>query len=88
MHLYNSRFSLSILGYGMSYRYFDEMAQTYCSSQLQASAFVFAIRRDCGGIAPPCNDICKDAKDDMLNAIGQQRKEYVYRTKVNECNIT
>ncbi|VDI30862.1 Hypothetical predicted protein [Mytilus galloprovincialis] len=70
-------------GYGMSYRYFDEMAQTYCSSQLQASAFVFAIRRDCGGIAPTCNDICKDAKDDMLNAIGQQRKDVACFNAIN-----
>ncbi|XP_063419329.1 uncharacterized protein LOC134702192 [Mytilus trossulus] len=70
-------------GYGMSYRYFDEMAQTYCLSQIQASAFVFAIRRDCPGIAPTCNDICKDAKDDMLNAINQQRKDVACFNAIN-----
>ncbi|XP_052089541.1 uncharacterized protein LOC127726268 [Mytilus californianus] len=59
---------------GLNYNYFDEMAQTYCSSRLPDPAFVFAIRRNCHGIAPTCNDICRDANDDMLNAINHGRK--------------
>ncbi|XP_063413595.1 uncharacterized protein LOC134696004 [Mytilus trossulus] len=56
----------------LSYNYFDEMAQTYCTSQGKGN-WVFAIRRDCNGIAPTCNSICSGAKHDMLKSIKDQR---------------
>ena len=56
--------------YNLSYNYFDEIAQSYCTA---ANKFwVFAVRRDCNGVAPTCNDICNTATKDILTRIGHQ----------------
>ena len=62
-------------GNGLSYNYLDEMAQTYCTSKNPAPAYVFAIRRDCGGKAPTCNTICQSAKSEMLTTVNNQVKK-------------
>ncbi|KAH3705630.1 uncharacterized protein LOC127859368 [Dreissena polymorpha] len=59
--------------YGLSYNYFDEMAQNYCAAK--GEGWVLSIRRDCFGLAPTCNDICTSAKIDILNAIDNQATE-------------
>lgn len=41
---------------GLSYNYFDEMAQNYCAAK--TDGWVFSIRRDCFGVAPTCNEMC------------------------------
>ncbi|KAH3746805.1 uncharacterized protein LOC127848491 [Dreissena polymorpha] len=56
--------------YGLSYNYFDEMAQNYCAAK--GDGWVFSIRRDCN-VAPTCNDICASAKTDILRTINNQR---------------
>ena len=61
-----------INGYGLSYNYFDEMAQSYCASN--SHGFTFALRRDCGGRAPTCQNICKNAASSLLASIGNQRR--------------
>ena len=58
--------------YSLSYSYFDEIAQSYCAASHKF--WTFAVRRDCGGEAPTCNDICKTAKTEILAQIGNQRK--------------
>lgn len=63
----------TIHGSGFSYNYFDEMAQTYCASRF-IPGWVFALRRDCA-TAPTCNDICTNAKEDILGTIGGQREQ-------------
>ena len=62
-------------GNGLSYNYLDEMAQSYCTSKNPAPAYVFAIRRDCGGKAPTCNTICQNAKNEMLTTVNNQVKK-------------
>ncbi|KAH3830321.1 uncharacterized protein LOC127877379 [Dreissena polymorpha] len=56
--------------FGLSYNYFDEMAQNYCAAK--GEGWVFSIRRDCFGIAPTCNNMCAAAKTDILSAMGIQ----------------
>ena len=60
--------------YSLSYSYFDEIAQSYCAASNKG--WTFAIRRDCGGKAPTCNDICKRATEEILSSISHQRKRY------------
>ena len=60
---------------GLSYNYFDEMAQTYCASRYKYPSFIFAIRRDCRGVGPTCNEICKQATAEAVKTIGGQRKK-------------
>jgi len=62
-----------INGYGLSYNYFDEMAQSYCASN--SHGFTFALRRDCNGIAPTCQNICKKAANRLLASIGYQKRK-------------
>ena len=62
-------------GYGFSYNYLDEMAQSYCASRITEAAWTFAVRRDCNGVAPKCNDICKNAKNEILKKISNQRTQ-------------
>ncbi|KAH3892041.1 uncharacterized protein LOC127856847 [Dreissena polymorpha] len=59
--------------YGLSYNYFDEMAQTYCASK--SDGWVFSLRRDCAGVAPTCNDICASASGEILRTISNQRNK-------------
>lgn len=61
---------------GLSYNYFDQIAQTYCQGRF-VPGWVFAVRRDCRGVAPTCNDICATAKSDILATIEFQRNELV-----------
>ena len=64
-------------GSGLNYNYLDEMAQTYCTSKNPTPAYVFAIRRNCLGVAPRCNAICQTAKGEMLKNTGFRRKKLV-----------
>ena len=57
---------------GLSYNYFDEMAQSYCAASHKF--FTFTIRRDCAGVAPTCQDICENAKKEILARTGNSRK--------------
>ena len=65
-------------GSGLSYNYLDEMAQTYCTSKNPTPAYVFAIRRNCLGVAPRCNAICQTAKGEMRKNTGFSRKKLVF----------
>ncbi|XP_019644716.1 PREDICTED: uncharacterized protein LOC109485486 [Branchiostoma belcheri] len=47
------------------YNYYDELAQSICTAASGRPAFVFALRRDCSGIAPTCHNICLSARADM-----------------------
>ncbi|XP_035668727.1 uncharacterized protein LOC118410924 [Branchiostoma floridae] len=54
------------------YNYYDELAQSICTAASSRPAYVFALRRDCQGTAPTCNDICRSARADMRAAINNQ----------------
>jgi len=77
IHFWHIAVILSVVqlinGYGLNYNYFDEMAQSYCASN--SHGFTFALRRDCKGIAPTCENICKNAADRLLASISNQRRK-------------
>ena len=59
--------------------YFDEMAQSMCTSVTDRPSFVFAVRRNCAGgtgAAPTCDDICRTAKPAMSERINHQRTKF------------
>uniref|UniRef100_A0A7M5XBV8 Uncharacterized protein n=1 Tax=Clytia hemisphaerica TaxID=252671 RepID=A0A7M5XBV8_9CNID len=60
--------------HGLSYNYYDEIAQSYCASRYKQPAFIFAIRRDCAGVGPPCIEICKKATPEAIKTINYQQK--------------
>ncbi|KAH3831580.1 hypothetical protein DPMN_104850 [Dreissena polymorpha] len=57
--------------YALTYNYFDEMAQNYCAAK--GTGWTFSLRRDCGNVAPTCNDICESASAEILRIIYHQQ---------------
>ena len=65
----------SIVGQGLSYNYYDELAHSYCASRNTKPGYVFAIRRDCGGNGPSCATICQHVKSEALEVINNQAQK-------------
>ncbi|KAL5016417.1 hypothetical protein ScPMuIL_006006 [Solemya velum] len=57
---------------------YDMMAQAFCTAATEQPAYVYAVRRNCAGTTPTCNEICTG----LYSSI---RKDIRYSRDLVEC---